>query len=95
MLKQFEAAREAKGPVRDHRPLCINLDDHTRVCHIQKAKRANFRSLQGVVTHADGKKHSSPCDCQCGKHVSKTAVHDGIGLGFKRRMNMPCMRAPK
>lgn len=58
VMEQFQAAREAKGPVRDQRPLCLNLDDHTRVCSIPKAKRANFRQLPGVVTHPDGERHS-------------------------------------
>lgn len=51
MLRQFEAAQSAKGPVRDHRPLCLNLDDHIRVCTVVKAKKSNYRSLPGVVTH--------------------------------------------
>lgn len=54
VLRQFEAARHADGPVRDHRPLCLNLDDHIRVCSVVKGKGNNFRSLPGVVTHEDG-----------------------------------------
>ena len=50
----FEAARKATGPVRDHRPLCLNLDDHIRVSSVKKAKGSNFRSLPGVVTNSDG-----------------------------------------
>ena len=54
VLQEFEVARRASGPVRDHRPLCLNLDDHMRVCHVVKAKKSNFRCFPGVVTHADG-----------------------------------------
>ena len=51
VIRQFEAAKVAKGPVRDHRPLCLNLDDHIRVCSVVKAKASNYRSFPGVVTH--------------------------------------------
>lgn len=51
VIGQFEAAKVAKGPVRDHRPLCLNLDDHIRVCSVVKAKACNYRSFPGVVTH--------------------------------------------
>lgn len=51
MIRQFEAAKGAKGPVRDHRALCLNLDDHTRVCSVVKAKASNYRSFPGVITH--------------------------------------------
>ena len=54
VLEMFEAARKATGPVRDHRPLCLNLDDHIRVSSVKKAKGSNFRSLPGVVTNSDG-----------------------------------------
>ena len=54
VLEMFEAARKASGPVRDHRPLCLNLDDHIRVSSVKKAKGSNFRSLPGVVTNSDG-----------------------------------------
>ena len=54
VLEKLDEAQEATGPIRDHRPLCLNLDDHTRVCHIKKAKGHNFRSLPGVVSHPDG-----------------------------------------
>lgn len=52
VIKQFEAAKVANGPVRDHRALCLNLDDHTRVCSVVKAKASNYRSFPGVITHA-------------------------------------------
>lgn len=55
VIRQLEAAKVAQGPVRDHRPLCLNLDDHIRVCSVVKAKKSNYRSLAGVVSHADGK----------------------------------------
>jgi len=64
VLRQFEAARHAGGPVRDHRPLCLNLDDHIRVCSVVKGKGNNFRSLPGVVTHEDGQLMCSTC-CHC------------------------------
>jgi len=64
VLRQFEAARHAGGPVRDHRPLCLNLDDHIRVCSVVKGKGNNFRSLPGVVTHEDGQLMSPTC-CLC------------------------------
>lgn len=51
VIGQFEAAKVAKGPVRDHRALCLNLDDHMRVCFVVKAKASNYRSFPGVVTH--------------------------------------------
>ena len=54
VLEMLDEAQEAKGPIRDHRPLCLNLDDHTRVCRVKKAKGHNFRSLPGVVSHPDG-----------------------------------------
>ncbi|XP_031090547.1 DNA (cytosine-5)-methyltransferase CMT3-like [Ipomoea triloba] len=34
--------------LHDHRPLQLNDDDYQRVCHIPKAKGANFRDLPGV-----------------------------------------------
>ena len=64
VLRQFEAAKHAGGPVRDHRPLCLNLDDHIRVCSVVKGKGNNFRSLPGVVTHEDGQLMCSTC-CHC------------------------------
>jgi len=64
VLQQFEAARHAEGPVRDHRPLCLNLDDHIRVCSVVKGKGNNFRSLPGVVTHEDGEPLFPIC-CLC------------------------------
>ena len=64
VLRQFEAARHAGGPVRDHRPLCLNLDDHIRVCSVVKGKGNNFRSLPGVITHEDGQLMCSTC-CHC------------------------------
>lgn len=52
VIGKFEAAKVAKGPVRDHRPLCLNLDDHMRVCSVVKTKASNYRSFPGVVTHS-------------------------------------------
>jgi hypothetical protein len=49
-----ERGLTATGPLRDHRPLCLNFDDYLRCCSVPKRKDANFRDLPGVITHADG-----------------------------------------
>ncbi|KAK9823255.1 hypothetical protein WJX72_001381 [[Myrmecia] bisecta] len=42
-------------PLRDHRSLCLNLDDQIRCERIPRESNANFRQLPGVITHANGK----------------------------------------
>ncbi|KAL5732154.1 DNA (cytosine-5-)-methyltransferase [Ranunculus cassubicifolius] len=40
-----------EGMLFDHRPLNLNVDDHTRVSRIPRRKGANFRDLPGVVVN--------------------------------------------
>lgn len=42
------------GILRDHRALCLNVDDLARCAAVPMKKGANFRDLEGVITHADG-----------------------------------------
>ncbi|KAL3146940.1 hypothetical protein ABBQ38_014910 [Trebouxia sp. C0009 RCD-2024] len=74
VIRQFEAAKGAKGPVRDHRALCLNLDDHTRVCSVVKAKASNYRSFPGVITHGGTGKSSGKC---CAGHWHAAIDADG------------------
>ena len=50
-LQRYELQR---GRLRDHRALCLNADDWWRCSQVPAAKNANFRSLPGIVEHADG-----------------------------------------
>ncbi|KAL0043430.1 hypothetical protein WJX79_004501 [Trebouxia sp. C0005] len=79
VLRQFEAARHAGGPVRDHRPLCLNLDDHIRVCSVVKGKGNNFRSLPGVVTHEDGACCAGHWHASIDRHDSGKSACPGSG----------------
>ena len=56
-MQSLETAQAAslKSPLRDHRSLCFQLDDHLRICQIPKRKGANFRDLPGVTTWPDRK----------------------------------------
>ncbi len=54
VLKEAEHAEKAVGPLRDHRSLCLNFDDHLRCCSVPSKKDANFREMPGVITHGDG-----------------------------------------
>lgn len=52
-LKESEED-DGSGPLRDHRPMLCNADDYLRMVAVPREKGANFRSIDGVVTHPNG-----------------------------------------
>ncbi|GAV63981.1 DNA_methylase domain-containing protein/Chromo domain-containing protein/BAH domain-containing protein [Cephalotus follicularis] len=61
-IVSYTAAQNTSCPrmLYDHRPLQLNEDDYTRVCHIPKKKGANFRDLPGVLVGPDNKVFLDP-----------------------------------
>ena len=55
VLEEMHAAEITAGPLRDHRALCCNVDDYARMVGVPCIKGANFRTMPGVITHANGK----------------------------------------
>ena len=41
-------------PLRDHRPLTCNADDHARMAAVPHKPRACFRDMPGIVSNSDG-----------------------------------------
>ena len=77
-MKEAQVAEKSRGPLRDHRCLCLNLDDYLRCCHVPSKKDANFRDMPGVLTHKDGARCCDPPVAFCrsmGHHVTCKLGH--------------------
>ncbi|KIY93940.1 DNA (cytosine-5)-methyltransferase CMT3 [Monoraphidium neglectum] len=66
-------ADDSRGALRDHRPLLCNADDFLRMVAVPRERGANFRSVDGVVTHPDG-------TCCSGSWHAPKKVHRGAKL---------------
>ncbi|CAD7697402.1 unnamed protein product [Ostreobium quekettii] len=51
---EMRKAEGSSGLLHDHIPLTCNADDFLRMCGVPKEPGANFRQMEGVVTHSDG-----------------------------------------
>ena len=83
-------ADAAEGPVRDHRPLCLNHDDYLRCAAVPKEKNANYRSLPGLVTNRTDKAlgASKPA---CSPQMS-CAMDSLACMHYENLLNMPQLK---